>query len=108
MGLETTTNRSIAVPDKTLTKKTFQIKKYRILKHALFFLPLREIGPSIVENSIIAGGTAYRNNISITLGRYPVTTRTITLLHTNKNKISCQFVCILERSIKCSVASLKS
>lgn len=60
-------------PEKTLTKKTFQIVKYRNLQHALFFRPLRDIEPSIAENNIIVGGTVYRNKIKITLGKYPVT-----------------------------------
>lgn len=56
-------------PDKTLTKKTFQIVKYKTLMLALLFLPLREIGPSTFENNIIVGGTVYINNINITLGK---------------------------------------
>jgi hypothetical protein len=67
--LEKTFNWLITVPDKTLTKKTFQIVKYKTLQHALFFLPLREIDPSTAENSIMAGGTVYKAKIKITLGR---------------------------------------
>lgn len=56
-------------PDKRLTKNTFQIVKYRTLMHVLFFLALREIDPSTVENIIINGGTVYRNRSKTTLGR---------------------------------------
>jgi hypothetical protein len=59
----------IREPVKTLTKNTFQIVKYKTFQHALFFLPLREIEPSTVENSIITGGTAHKNKTNITLGR---------------------------------------
>jgi len=47
----------------------FQIVKYKTLKHALFFLSLREIEPSTEENRIITGGTAHKNKTNITLGR---------------------------------------
>jgi hypothetical protein len=47
--------------------------KYKTLQHALFFLPLREIGPSIAESNIITGGTQIKNKTKITLGKYPVT-----------------------------------
>lgn len=50
-------NLSITDPETMLQKKTFQMKKYRTFMHALLFLPLREIEPSILENSIINGGT---------------------------------------------------
>ena len=64
-----TVSWSITVPVKILTKNTFQIVKYKILQHALCFLALREIKPSTAENSIIIGGTAYKNRIKITLGK---------------------------------------
>lgn len=83
LTLEKTLHWLIKDPEKTLTKKTFQIVKYRILQHALFFLPLREIEPSTAENNIIVGGTVYRNKIKITLGRYPVTTWLTIVLHRN-------------------------
>lgn len=67
--LEKTFNWLITEPVKTLTKKTFQIVKYKTLQHALFFLSLREIDPSIAENSIMIGGTIYRAKIKTTLGR---------------------------------------
>lgn len=69
LTLEKTLNCLIMDPERTLTKKTFQIVKYKTLMHVLLFLSLRETFPSIVENSIMVGGTAYRNNIRITLGR---------------------------------------
>lgn len=55
--LEKTRNCRIIDPVNTLTKKTFQIVKYKTLQHALFFLPLREMDPSTAENSIMVGGT---------------------------------------------------
>ena len=67
--LEKTFNWLITEPVKTLTKKTFQIVKYKTLQHALLFLPLREIDPSTAENSIMTGGTIYRAKIKTTLGR---------------------------------------
>jgi hypothetical protein len=69
-------------PDRTFTKKTFQMLKNRILQHALLFLPLREIDPSIEEKSIINGGTVYKDSNKTTLGRYPV----ITLAENDLNK----------------------
>lgn len=56
-------------PEKILTKKIFQIVKYKTLMHALFFLPLCETDPSTVESSIIVGGAVYINKIKTTLGR---------------------------------------
>jgi hypothetical protein len=50
--------------------------KNKILVHALVFLPLREIEPSIDEKRIIRGGTVYRDSNRTTLGRYPVMTLT--------------------------------
>jgi ribosomal protein S7 len=67
--LEKTFNWLITDPVKILTKKTFQIVKYKTLQHALFFLSIREIGPSTAENSIMVGGTVYKAKIKITLGR---------------------------------------
>ena len=58
LTLEKTFNCLITEPDKILTKNTFQIVKYKILMHALFFLILRAILPSRVEKNIINGGTA--------------------------------------------------
>lgn len=68
-GLEIAFIWLMTEPERTLTKKTFQIVKYKTLQHALFFLPLREMDPSTAENSIIVGGTVYKNNIKMTLGR---------------------------------------
>lgn len=59
LTLDIAFNCPIMDPDKTLTKKTFQIVKDKTLMHALLFLPLCETDPSTVENSIIVGGTAY-------------------------------------------------
>jgi len=73
-GLEKTLSWLSTDPDRTFTKKTFQMLKKRIFKHALLFLPLREIDPSIEEKSIINGGTVYRDSSKVTLGRYPVIT----------------------------------
>lgn len=56
-GVVMASNWLITDPDKTLTKNIFQMVNEITLKHALFFLPLREIHPSIAENSIIVGGT---------------------------------------------------
>lgn len=70
-------------PDRTFTKKTFQTLKKRIFKHALLFLPLREIDPSMEEKSIINGGTVYKDSNKVTLGRYPV----ITLAQKDLSKI---------------------
>lgn len=50
--------------------------KNKILQQALFFLPLREIDPSMEEKNIIIGGTVYRDSSRTTLGRYPVTSLT--------------------------------
>lgn len=68
-------------PVNTLTKKTFHIVKYKTLRHALRFRPLREIDPSRAENDIIVGGTRYINRINMTLGKYPVTSSLIYFLH---------------------------
>lgn len=57
LGLEKICSWLMIDPDKTFTKNTFHMVKYSILQHALLFLPLREIGPSTVENIIIIGGT---------------------------------------------------
>jgi hypothetical protein len=74
LGLEKTLSWLSTDPDRTFTKKTFQMLKKRIFKHPLLFLPLREMDPSIEEKSIISGGTVYRDNSKVTLGRYPVIT----------------------------------
>jgi hypothetical protein len=71
-GLDKAFSWLIAEPDKTLTKKTFQMVKYNTLQQALFFLSLWEIGPSKVEKNIMVGGTVYKNICKMTLGRYPV------------------------------------
>lgn len=77
-------NRCKTEPDRILAKKTFHIRKYRTLRHALFFLRLRATGPSIAEKTIIIGGTQKINNVNIALGRYPVTKSKIQFLQPNK------------------------
>jgi len=57
LGLEKMSNLLSTVPDIILIKKTFQIVKDNTLLQAAIFLLLRENAPSIVENSIINGGT---------------------------------------------------
>ena len=70
----------IMVPVKMFAKKTFHIMKYRSLMQALNFLPLRETEPSMVEKKSISGGAMYRNNINMTLGKYPVASWLINFL----------------------------
>jgi hypothetical protein len=82
LGLVKTFSWLSTDPDRTFTKKTFHMLKDRILQHALLFLPLREIDPSIEEKSIINGGTVYNDSNKTTLGRYPV----ITLAQNDLNK----------------------
>lgn len=95
----------ITDPVKTLTKKTFQIKKYKTLQDALFFLWLREINPSIDENIIITGAAVYRNMTNITLGRYPVTIWLTNFLHKNTgsiyNWLCCNFFPLLVLVLRC-------
>lgn len=63
-----------AVPEKTVAKKTFHIVNHNTLKHALFFMSLKEIYPWMDERHSIIGGTIFMNNWRIRLGRYPVIT----------------------------------
>jgi hypothetical protein len=72
-GFDNTFTWFMTVPDKTLTKNTFQTVKYITLQQALLFLSLCDVGPSNVENNIMIGAIVYRKICSMTLGRYPVT-----------------------------------
>jgi hypothetical protein len=67
--------------------------KNKILVHALVFLPLREIDPSIDEKRIISGGTVYKDSNRTTLGRYPVMTLTQNDLHRKVIRAGTKLIC---------------
>ena len=75
-------------PENTVAKKMFHIVNQSTLLHALFSISLWETYPWIDESNSIIGGTAFRNNWRIRLGRYPVTTSLTNVLPKKNHKIS--------------------
>lgn len=61
-------------PENTVARKTFHIVHHSTLLHALISILLFEMYPWMEERNPITGGTAFRNNWRIRLGRYPVIT----------------------------------
>lgn len=80
LGSRMTSSIYKADPESTLAKKTFQIVNQITLLHALFSMSLWAMYPWMEEKNSIIGGTAFRNNWSIKLGRYPVITSLTTVL----------------------------
>lgn len=79
-------------PESTFPKNIFHIVNQSTLSHALLSIWLLEMCPWMEDKKYMTGGTSFRNNRRMRLGRYPVITWLIIFLQEK----SGDSVCLIE------------